>query len=81
MKSSFCIDLQRFMLIPTKFPLTLYYGYKKTLREGESIMLVDRWPNWHRKNNGVTKIVFDKSFAQARPTSCEKWFWEFYNLT
>ena len=24
MKSSFCIDLQRFMLIPTKFPLTLY---------------------------------------------------------
>ena len=23
MKSSFCIDLQRFMLIPTKFPLTL----------------------------------------------------------
>ena len=22
MKSSFCIDLQRFMLIPTKFPLT-----------------------------------------------------------
>ena len=60
--------------------LTIYYGYKKTLREGESIMLVDRWPNWHRKNNGVTKIVFDKSFAQARPTSCEKWFWEFYNL-
>ena len=23
MKSSFCIDLQRFMLIPTKFPLSL----------------------------------------------------------
>ena len=39
MKSSFCIDLQRFMLIPTKFPLSLYItlesglvardGYKK----------------------------------------------------
>ena len=25
MKSSFCIDLQRFMLIPTKFPLSQYY--------------------------------------------------------
>ena len=25
MKSSFCIDLQRFMLIPTKFPLSLQY--------------------------------------------------------
>ena len=24
MKSSFCIDLQRFMLIPTKFPLNHY---------------------------------------------------------
>ena len=24
MKSSFCIDLQRFMLIPTKFPLSLF---------------------------------------------------------
>ena len=26
MKSSFCIDLQRFMLIPTKFPLTHEYA-------------------------------------------------------
>ena len=26
MKSSFCIDLQRFMLIPTKFPLTHYHS-------------------------------------------------------
>ncbi len=26
MKSSFCIDLQRFMLIPTKFPLSPDYG-------------------------------------------------------
>ena len=27
MKSSFCIDLQRFMLIPTKFPLSLLEWY------------------------------------------------------
>ena len=25
MKSSFCIDLQRFMLIPTKFPLSRFF--------------------------------------------------------
>ena len=32
MKSSFCIDLQRFMLIPTKFPLTLFmYWFHKIL--------------------------------------------------
>ena len=34
MKSSFCIDLQRFMLIPTKFPLSPFFfpdiSYKKT---------------------------------------------------
>ncbi len=29
MKSSFCIDLQRFMLIPTKFPLTHSHCYIK----------------------------------------------------
>ena len=27
MKSSFCIDLQRFMLIPTKFPLSPIWVY------------------------------------------------------
>ena len=27
MKSSFCIDLQKFMLIPTKFPLSLLMCY------------------------------------------------------
>ena len=34
MKSSFCIDLQRFMLIPTKFPLSQKKGdYLKTKKE------------------------------------------------
>ena len=28
MKSSFCIDLQRFMLIPTKFPLNHFIRIK-----------------------------------------------------
>ena len=46
MKSSFCIDLQRFMLIPTKFPLTQYSfvsnKYRKNIKkeipqEGECI--------------------------------------------
>lgn len=37
MKSSFCIDLQRFMLIPTKFPLSRFYQsltYKKVKKVG-----------------------------------------------
>ena len=31
MKSSFCIDLQRFMLIPTKFPLSPYHCGEPTI--------------------------------------------------
>ena len=60
--------------------LTIYYGYKKTLREGESIMVDSGSPNWCEKSNDVTKIVFDKSFAQTRPTSCYQWFYWFSNL-
>ena len=30
MKSSFCIDLQRFMLIPTKFSLSPFFDKKFT---------------------------------------------------
>ena len=61
--------------------LTIYCGYKKTLREGEAIMKVSRgYPNWCEKSNDVTKIVFGKSFAQARPTSCYNWFYWFSNL-
>ena len=33
MKSSFCIDLQRFMLIPTKFPLTRKMPLMKDLHK------------------------------------------------
>lgn len=32
MKSSFCIDLQRFMLIPTKFPLSPFNVVITTLK-------------------------------------------------
>ena len=32
MKNSFCIDLQRFMRIPTKFPLSLLQPYRRVPR-------------------------------------------------
>ena len=31
--------------------------------------------------DGCTKVVFDNSFASVRPTSCNVWFFEFYELT
>jgi surface protein len=36
-------------------------------------------PGWSGKN--VTKVVFDSSFANARPTSCYKWFDGMSSLT
>ena len=46
MKSFFCIDLQRFMLIPTKFPLspnhkTIFLPYGYAGRDNPSIPIWD----------------------------------------
>ena len=37
------------------------------------------WPNDTR--NSVTKVVFDASFKDYKPTSCAYWFYNFKNLT
>ena len=37
-------------------------------------------PGWIDKKN-TKKVVFDASFANARPTSCHYWFCKFTNLT
>ena len=38
-------------------------------------------PEWISKNSYVKKVVFDASFANARPTSCNEWFFSCSNLT
>lgn len=41
-------------------------------------------PNWSDKDElkkNVTTVVFDKSFAAARPTTCKSWFNNFSQLT
>ena len=51
------------------------------LNEGENA------PGWYKSNddgsnaNIIKKVVFDASFANARPTSCYKWFYDCTNLT
>ena len=64
--------------------LTFYYGtpsgtagtdYYNTDNTGTS------GPGWYSKNNNFTTVVFDPSFANARPTSCKAWFIGFINLT
>ena len=32
-------------------------------------------PGWLTQKENMYKVVFDASFANARPTSCYKWFW------
>ena len=44
-------------------------------------------PGWYKPDdygdntNIIKKVVFDASFANARPTSCYKWFYDCTNLT
>ena len=43
--------------------------------------LGDGLPGWNFANpNSITKVVFDESFKNARPTSCLDWFFECSNL-
>ena len=51
------------------------------LNEGENV------PGWYKPNddksntNIIKKVVFDASFANARPTNCHLWFYGCKNLT
>ena len=38
-------------------------------------------PAWSDQSTNINKVVFDASFANARPTSCYKWFCGCGNLT
>ncbi len=38
-------------------------------------------PSWSSKAENITKVVFDESFADVRPTTCNKWFKYCSNLT
>lgn len=59
---------------------TFYYGYKKTLGEGE-YKLEDEWLNKKRNDRtSFTKATFDESFALYQPTSCDSWFFYYLRL-
>ena len=61
--------------------LTFRCGYKKTLGENEyALNSGENSPKWSAHNTNVNLVVFDASFANARPTSCCAWFQSFYKL-
>ena len=61
--------------------LTFYYDDQKENREGWMPMGQDgtniTWTNYAQ---GITKVIFDESFASCRPTSTAYWFSGFNNL-
>ena len=62
--------------------LTFRCGYKKILGENEYALNSGEYqPAWNTQGNNITRVVFDASFANARPTTCYAWFQSFYNLT
>ena len=61
---------------------TLTFSYKGFKPEGAyELNEGGNTPEWISKNSYVKKVVFDASFANARPTSCFSWFRGCENLT
>ena len=64
--------------------LTFYYDNQRSNRTGTTYDLNtgDNVTGWQTDgtNASVTKVVFDPSFASARPTSTYGWFYEMENL-
>ena len=67
--------------------LTFYYDTKKAIRQGGTAYLLntgDNVPGWsisydflsEENPNKITKVVFDSSFKDARPTSTHYWFYD-----
>ena len=61
--------------------LTFRCGYKKIWGENEYALNSDEnLPAWNTHKDNITQVVFEASFANARPTSCYAWFQGFENL-
>ena len=62
--------------------LTFRCGYKKILGKNEyELNSGEKRPKWYTHDTEISKVVFEASFANAKPTSCYAWFQDFKNLT
>ena len=61
--------------------LTFKYDANKPTSNAWEINTGTTRPGWYSKRTSVTKVVFDASFADARPTSFYYWFYGCANLT
>ena len=69
---------------PENNTLSFYYDRQLEIRQGTTYNLNtgDANPEWYVNgiSRNVKKVVFDHSFADARPTSTNGWFYGMYNL-
>ena len=69
---------------PSNTTLTFYYDNYRASRTGTTYDLNtgDKDPGWYSAGSyaDVTKVVFNSSFANARPTSTCAWFYQMANL-
>ncbi|MBQ2166315.1 MAG: BspA family leucine-rich repeat surface protein, partial [Bacteroidaceae bacterium] len=64
--------------------LTFYYDNNKASRSGTKYDLShnsNSEPQWYGKRTSITKVTFDPSFADARPTDTSFWFCEMSRIT
>ena len=67
--------------------LTFYYGTKPSgaysMNIATSYITSSSYPEWYNNGNNsvITRVVFDSSFAQARPVTTAFWFCNMENLT
>ncbi len=68
--------------------LTFFYDNIKDSREGTIFFPLnsyDSWgnvktPEWHYYCDKITSVIFDSSFADARPVTTSRWFYEMNKL-
>ena len=60
-------------------PLTLYYDKNKQASDE----VIYGQPLWYKyvERKAIQTVIFDESFKDARPESCDSWFWYFEGLT
>ncbi len=58
--------------------LTFYYDGNYSLADTNSTVYMlnsgTNEPDWHDSSEIITSVVFDESFAKARPTTCYSWY-------
>ena len=71
------------VLSPDETTLTFYYDMNSANRPGTvyDLNTESNNPEWYDIRTSITGVVFDSSFANARPTSCYRWFYGMTSLT